>query len=94
MAACSAPGDLLCRETYYSTGGGFISREEDPVADNSRPVPHAFASGAELLAICIRESWRISDVMLTNKRRGGRKRRFGGGSMPSGKRCRRLSGTL
>ncbi|QDF97188.1 L-serine ammonia-lyase [Azoarcus sp. DD4] len=62
---------VLYQNTYYSIGGGFVIDEaqaqagEGGVADV--PLRYEFNSAAELLAICRRESLRISQVMLANE---------------------------
>jgi L-serine dehydratase len=51
-----AAGNLRQQETYYSVGGGFVltadelARGADPAAAGAGPVPHPYASMAELLA--------------------------------------------
>jgi L-serine dehydratase len=55
LSAWDAAGNLYLEETYYSTGGGFVvtARElERPAAsDGGPPVPHPFATAAELLSL-------------------------------------------
>ena len=69
FTAFDLDGVVLLKETYWSLGGGFIARDGDPepLATASR-VPHPFASGDELVAICRAEGVAISEVMRRNER--------------------------
>lgn len=74
LEAWDAAGAVLCSETYYSIGGGFVERElADGVtepAGASRatgPVPHPFSSGAELLACCRETGLSVSDAMRADE---------------------------
>ena len=74
MRAYNDTGVLLAKETYYSTGGGFIATAKQlaaPVKDDlvpaGEPVPHPFGSAAELLAICAHQGATIADVILANE---------------------------
>ncbi len=64
-------GESLMERDYYSVGGGFVVNTQDAAADrimpDSTPLPLAFSSGDELLAICDREGLRIADVMRLNE---------------------------
>jgi L-serine dehydratase len=54
LSAYDAAGNLHLTETYYSIGGGFVltARElERPPRDTAGPVPHPFATAAELVAL-------------------------------------------
>ncbi|WJY01159.1 L-serine ammonia-lyase [Curtobacterium sp. SP.BCp] len=75
LRATDADGSVLADETYYSIGGGFITRDGDtdaaevagaaiPVDDH---VPHPFSSGAELLAECARSGLPVSGIALANE---------------------------
>lgn len=61
----------LLEKTYYSVGGGFIvgeqTAEKDAVDNDPRPEHCKFNSGAELLAICERDSISIAEVMWRNE---------------------------
>ncbi len=80
LRATAADGAVLADETYYSIGGGFITREGDTedagaadaeVASAAIPVddhvPHPFSSGAELLAECARSGLPVSGIALANE---------------------------
>ncbi|ALP41204.1 L-serine ammonia-lyase [Aeromonas schubertii] len=67
---------LLCEQTYYSIGGGFIieesqfasAREEANEEARQHPIPYPFDSGAELLAHCRESGLSIAAVMLANEK--------------------------
>jgi L-serine dehydratase len=71
FAACDASGAEIAARTYYSVGGGFVVDEAATGADrivvDDTPLPYPFSTGAELLEICRREGFSISDVMLANE---------------------------
>ena len=69
-------GVPLAERSYYSVGGGFVVSDE-VAADGSRQkvvapdttvLPHPFHSGAELLALSIREGCSIAELMRRNER--------------------------
>ncbi|HEY7323284.1 MAG TPA: L-serine ammonia-lyase [Streptosporangiaceae bacterium] len=71
FAALDALGRELTARTYYSVGGGFVLGADDAghpaiVADPT-PVPHPFASAAQLLAITAATGLPVSGVMLANE---------------------------
>ena len=61
----------LAERTFYSIGGGFVVEENVasalPSPAPERPLPHAFRSGTELLAICQAQGISISTLMLVNE---------------------------
>jgi L-serine dehydratase len=61
--------DRLLSKTYYSIGGGFIIEEADFGQDRQVdvPVPFAFRSASELLALCETHGLSISGLMLQNE---------------------------
>ena len=68
--------DILCSQTYYSIGGGFIVKHEEfelqketatPQADDTA-VPYPFSTGAELLEMCQRDGLSIPGLMMANER--------------------------
>lgn len=80
LRARDAAGVDLADETYYSIGGGFITRDEatEPAVDAPSAVagaaipvddavPFPFSSGAELLAACTGSGLPISGVALANE---------------------------
>ncbi|MDJ1113463.1 L-serine ammonia-lyase [Microbacterium dauci] len=62
-------GDVLLDDAvYYSTGGGFITRDGETAAQAvDVPVPFPFETAAELLAHCEREGLSMADVQLRNE---------------------------
>lgn len=67
FTAADADGLTVRRRSYYSVGGGFVVGDEGPIdgAAPDMPVPHVFASAAELLAAAGERS--IADVMWDNE---------------------------
>jgi L-serine dehydratase len=71
FTAFDGMGRSLEQRTFYSIGGGFVV-EEGEVRASAPPVPgpaipHAFRSGAELLALCRAHGISISTLMLENE---------------------------
>ena len=64
---------LICEQTYYSIGGGFIIKDEDfddtkaHAATLQTKVPLPFNSAAELLSQCKNHGLSISSLMLKNE---------------------------
>ena len=71
IARDAARGELL-NGVYYSVGGGFVVDEEAAGADRIKlddtVLPHPFASGDELLAVCRDRGLAVSELMLENER--------------------------
>jgi L-serine dehydratase len=58
----------LLEETFYSVGGGFIRRDDDPIElPATVPHPMGFSSGEELLALCDAHGLDLSDVARANE---------------------------
>jgi L-serine dehydratase len=71
FSALDARGQVLREENYYSIGGGFITREGDPLPSEraSRPSPpYPFQSAVQLLAQCREHGLEIFELMLANER--------------------------
>jgi L-serine dehydratase len=69
FSALDANGVRLAEEDYYSLGGGFIVRGDDPESEVSTVAPpYSFASGEELLALCREHGLEIFELMLANER--------------------------
>jgi L-serine dehydratase len=69
FTALDAQGTRLVEEDYYSLGGGFIVRGDDPEQqDNAAAPAYPFSSGAELLALCREHGLEIFELMLANER--------------------------
>ncbi len=74
LSAYDKDGGLLRRQSYYSTGGGFIASKrqmENPVENDllasSITVPFPFGSAAELLAICADQGKSIAEIIYANE---------------------------
>ena len=70
--ALDAAGSTLADETFFSVGGGFLSRPAalgapaNPSA--AIKIPHPFSSGAELLRLCTRLGHPIWEIVRLNER--------------------------
>ena len=74
LRAFDSGGKLLRKQTYYSTGGGFIASKAQllaPLSDDIVPtaaiVPYPFGSADELLAICEARKLEIHEVIFSNE---------------------------
>jgi len=68
--AFSDGGDVLKTEDYFSLGGGFIARGDEPEQSELSAEPHfSYRSSAELLAIGEREGLSLAGIVLANERR-------------------------
>jgi L-serine dehydratase len=68
FTALGAAGERLAEEDYYSLGGGFIVRGDEPEsAGPAGTPPYPFSSGAQLLAQCREHGLEIFELMLANE---------------------------
>ena len=70
FTALDADGRVLLTEDYYSLGGGFIVRGDEPEArdaDHGEP-PYVFDSGDSLLEICREHGLELFELVLANER--------------------------
>lgn len=74
FSAFDKEGKLICVRTYFSTGGGFVS-DEDQICRNTpnadippTELPYAFTSAAELLDLCSRTGLDIAELTRANER--------------------------
>jgi L-serine dehydratase len=69
FTALDAAGETLVSESYYSIGGGFIVRGDDPETETDPvvEVPFPFENAAELLEQCRRHELRIHELVLANE---------------------------
>jgi L-serine dehydratase len=69
FTALDAAGETLASESYYSIGGGFIVRGDEPDAEAGPAVtvPFPFDNAAELLEQCRRHELRIHELVLANE---------------------------
>jgi len=70
--AFDAAGAIIVTRDYYSVGGGFVVNADEAAADrivaDTTPLPFAFHSGDELLALCERHNLSIAQLMLENEK--------------------------
>ena len=65
----NAAGRQLCRETYYSIGGGFVVKEEDrPDVSKSHVLPFPIQFGDELIRHCHARESGIASVVWENEK--------------------------
>ncbi len=66
--ARDAAGDEIANETYYSLGGGFIAKGDEPeVSAQEGEPPNPFSSAAELLQLAADKNLTIADLVLQNE---------------------------
>ena len=72
FSAYDADGNELATRDYYSVGGGFVVNHdeaaENRIVADTTPLPYAFHSGDELLALCEASAKTIAQVMFENER--------------------------
>jgi L-serine dehydratase len=70
FTALDASGEVLSRETFFSIGGGFIARGDEPEESgggDAVSVPFPFNNAAEMLEQCERHGMRIHELVLANE---------------------------
>ena len=68
FAASDAVGDVIADELYYSLGGGFIARGDEPeVSEHTGDAVHDFSSAAELLEVADAASLSIAQLVCENE---------------------------
>ncbi len=68
FAALDADGNTLLSEDYYSLGGGFVARGDEPELSNQEgEPPFPFSSGAELLESAEKSSLTIAELIFRNE---------------------------
>lgn len=68
FSARDADGNVMLTEDYYSLGGGFVARGDEPeVANQEGEPPFPFTNSAELLEQAERNSMSIAALVLENE---------------------------
>ena len=72
LSAWDADGRLACRETFYSTGGGFVLTEREMRQDVAHApvdagVPHPFRSAGEMLRMARESGLSIAGLKRANE---------------------------
>jgi L-serine dehydratase len=68
FSAHDAAGNALLTEDYYSLGGGFVARGDEPeVSSQEGEPPCPFKSGAELLDLAEQHSLTFAELVLRNE---------------------------
>ena len=66
--ATGTDGDIVLDEVYYSLGGGFIARGDEPEpASHSGEPRHFFDSSESLLQLCAERDCSIAELVLENE---------------------------
>lgn len=65
--AFNANDTLVCKETYYSVGGGFIEKKGAAINNNQQPYKYVFKTGNDLLSLCKETYLSIADIMKENE---------------------------
>jgi len=72
FTALDATGEVLHREEFYSTGGGFVARAAEfgrpATAGATAQVPHPFQSAKDLLQACRDQGLDLHELVLANER--------------------------
>ena len=71
ITALDEDENTLLSHEYYSIGGGFIVRgddEGDGSTKSTRPIPHDFSSGKELLDKCGKAGLKIHQLVMENEK--------------------------
>jgi L-serine dehydratase len=67
--ALDESGNTLLAEDWYSLGGGFIARGDEPEPSlRSGEPPHAFSTSESLLSVAASEGMTIAELVLQNER--------------------------
>lgn len=70
FVACSASGETLADDKYYSLGGGFIARNDEPETTQQQgEPPFPFDSGESLLGLAAANKLSIAELVYHNERR-------------------------
>ena len=68
IKAFNTNNNLIYKEIYYSTGGGFIINDKQINNQKQlKKVPYMFNSSKELLELCTKNNFYIYDLMLKNE---------------------------
>jgi len=69
FTAYGEDANSLCRQVYYSIGGGFITTEEnfDHQEAEAAAIPYPFSTGYELLTRCQDNNMTIAELMMANE---------------------------
>lgn len=69
FTACAESGERLATERYYSLGGGFIARNDDPEpTEQEGDPPYLFDSGDSLLRVAAENDLSIAELVYANER--------------------------
>lgn len=69
ILAYDSKNQIICQETYYSVGGGFIVTDaefDQPKMDKALP-PYPFKDAAELIKFCKQDNLSIAELVMKNE---------------------------
>lgn len=68
FTATDASGEIILTEDYYSLGGGFIARGDEPETSNQDgEPPHPFSNGEELFGMADKNGLTIAELVMLNE---------------------------
>ncbi|NNC76585.1 MAG: L-serine ammonia-lyase [Woeseiaceae bacterium] len=68
FVAAAADGSQLLDEVYYSLGGGFIARGDEPEVDSQQgEPPYPYRNAAELLSLAAENQLSIASLVMANE---------------------------
>ena len=68
FVARSGSGDVLAEEKYYSLGGGFIARNDEPEpSEQQGEPPHRYETSASLLELAANKDLSIAELVYQNE---------------------------
>jgi L-serine dehydratase len=70
FSAFDDAGTVLCKQVYYSIGGGFITTEEEfhNTSEDGNQPPYPFSTADQLLKLCKEHNLSIAELMLENEK--------------------------
>ena len=67
ISAFDESGEILCQETYFSVGGGFVVQENEVMSSNIKELPFPIKSAKDLKKYCEDEKKGIAAIVLMNE---------------------------
>jgi L-serine dehydratase len=68
FSAFDESGEILCQETYFSVGGGFVVKENEIESCDIKALPFPIESADDLKKFCESEKKGIAAIVLKNER--------------------------
>jgi L-serine dehydratase len=67
FSAFDESGEILCKETYFSVGGGFVVQENEVTSSNIEALPFPIESAKDLKKYCENEKKGIAAIVFKNE---------------------------